>query len=223
MNKELLIIFDIDDTLTQTAEMHQAAFNRALSSIGIQEHEFDLNSFLHHTDSYISKEIYERMSGREFTKELREQFEQSLWTEICQQQIQEISGAPSFVTHLYQKAGIPYCFASGALRRTALYKLKQVNIPFDAELVVASDDHFSREAILEEAIVKARKHYKVDSFNKIFSIGDGIWDLRAAQKLGLNFIGIGSKNIKVMQEAGMVNHFNDFSDFDAILKDILES
>ena len=221
MKNSLLIVFDIDDTLTKTATAHQEAFNRALKTIGIQEHGFDLNTFTHHTDSFISKEIYEKTSGKKFSNELKDKFENSLWNDIKQQAIQEVEGARAFVHHISKVKQIKFCFATGSLRRPAIHKLLTCGIPFHEEIVVASDDHYRREDIIKEVIRHSKKHYHIDHFDHKISMGDGIWDLKAAKNLGLEFIGIGEKNKEIMLENGMVHHFEDFRNWEAILESIL--
>ena len=190
--------------------MHQAAFNRSLAELGVKDHGFDLNAFPHHTDSYISKEIFERSTGKTFKNELKKQFEETLWNDIKEKSIQEVNGASAFVNRLHSEGQIKFCFASGALRRTAIFKLKEIVVPFHEELVVASDEHHSREEILKNAISNTQKRYRIDKFDQIYSIGDGIWDLKTAQNLGLEFIGIGTQHKQLMQEHGMAHHFDDF-------------
>ena len=218
MSQNTLIVFDIDGTLTQTAKMHQAAFNRTLAHLGVAEHGLDLNAFIHHTDSYISKEIYEQKTGKSFDTELKVRFEELLSQDIGQKEILEVEGAVAFVKRLHNETSIDFCFATGSLRRPAIYKLKELEIPYEDEILVASDEHYSREAIITTAISQAKTYYQKSSYDRIISFGDGIWDLKAAQKLRLKFVGIGEKNKEVMLEAGMIHHFQDFTSADKIME-----
>ena len=60
MKKTKLIVFDIDGTLTDTVEQHQPSFKKALRDIGVDKIDANLNTFKHHTHSYILKAIFEQ-------------------------------------------------------------------------------------------------------------------------------------------------------------------
>mgnify|MGYP000669299615 CR=1 FL=1 len=55
-----LVIFDIDGTLTDTVLLHQKAFTQSLTQLGVQEIDTNYNEYLHHTNSYIAKGIFEK-------------------------------------------------------------------------------------------------------------------------------------------------------------------
>lgn len=47
---------------------------------------------------------------------------------------------------------------------------------------------------------------------RIISFGDGLWDLKTANNLSLEFIGIGCSNEAVLKGSGMKKHYADFSE-----------
>jgi len=61
---------------------------------------------------------------------------------------------------------------------------------------------------------KAKDFYKVDIFEHIISVGDGIWDLRTARNLKIHFIGILDKNLIDFQREKIKCHIKDWQNFD---------
>ena len=54
------------------------------------------------------------------------------------------------------------------------------------------EDGPARETIVEAAIIRACAAYATSTFEKIVLVGDAIWDVRTARRLGLRFVGVGS-------------------------------
>ena len=160
--------------------------------------------------------------SEEFTADIYNRFKMALWEQIDSKQIEEIKGASSLMNKL-AKDKIHYCFATGAIHKTAIYKLDYLGIPYERNLVVASDEIHEREGIVQEAIDRSKKHYGIADYRRIISIGDGIWDLKTAQNLDLEFIGIGEKNKTQMETAGMKNFYSNMEEFHLALPTILNS
>lgn len=207
-----LIVFDIDDTLTETAQMHQQFFVEALKEMGVQEMDTNFGDYLHHTDSYIAACIYERDKSSSFTDEIQQDFESLLYEKIRQQTILEIKGARALLQNLEETTGIVYCFATGSLYRPALYKLKSLGITVEEGQLVASDHIRERENIVRKAIKQACEKYQLKTFDRVIALGDGLWDLRAAQNLGIDFIGVGTKHRKLLLEEGAATVYKDLSE-----------
>ncbi len=106
---------------------------------------------------------------------------------------------------------IAICFATGSLLKPAKYKLNSIGINYSTQQLVASNQIFEREQIVLKAIENAKKFYNVDNFRRIISVGDGLWDLKTAQNLGIEFIGIGNMHKEVLFENGMQRHFEDLT------------
>ena len=64
-----------------------------------------------------------------------------------------------------------------------------------------------------DAIERAKAYYNISKFDEIISVGDGIWDLKTAQNLDLNFIGIGLKNKELLLQNGCPDWFENMEDF----------
>ena len=128
--------------------------------------------------------------------------------------VTEIIGAREMITNLTQHPNYAIAFATGSLQLPALIKLEQANIPFEEDLVLASNQIFEREGIVSKAIEKAKSIYQVSSFEHIIAVGDGVWYLKAAQNLGLHFIGIGMKNWDDFRANKIQVHIKNWKGFD---------
>lgn len=202
MKKKNLIVFDIDGTLTDSLPAHKKAFVAALGLIGVENFTPKFKEYKHHTDSYIAKFIYEDATGHPFTEGKMNEFSRHLQAGIIEEMIHEIEGAKQAVRHLEKNSDFGVCFATGSIRKAAVYKLDSVGIGFEKRQLVASDRIIERERIVQMAINQASFVYKNKKFERVISIGDGVWDLAAAQSLGLEFIGVGEENREAMMEKG---------------------
>lgn len=210
--KRNLIVFDIDGTLTDTVDIHQNAFQKSLHLIGVERFDDSFGIYKHHTDSYIAKVIFEYNTNKPFDKSTLDLFEEHLYAQIIPDEIIEIGGAKQIIKDIENKTNFGFCFATGSLLKPAILKLDKAGIDFDPMQIVASNEMEEREEIIKKAIDNARSFYKVEKFDRIISFGDGIWDLRAAQNLSLEFIGIGNKHKETLTENGMKKHYPDFMD-----------
>lgn len=203
--KRNLIIFDIDDTLTKSAEKHQEAYLNTMIHLGFFHINTNWGDYLHHTDSYILKINYENNFDENFNSSFIDRFENSMLENLqLVQPITEVKGANKMLTLLAKNASYAITFATGSLLKPALLKLKQAKLPFNNALLSASNTALIREDVVKEAIEKAKLFYDVDEFAEIISVGDGIWDLKTAKNLGLHFLGIGKKHQIEFKEQGAV-------------------
>lgn len=210
-----LFVLDIDGTLTNSEFQHQLAYVEAMRELGIKDVNTNWKTYAHMTDSYILKVNYERNFNQTFNLEFIKEFEEVMTLKILElKTVNEISGAQEFILQLQKREDLGFCFATGSFLKPALYKLNQAGIPMVNELVVGSNHKFSREEIVAASIEQAKQYYNVSSFQKIISIGDGIWDWKTAKNLGLSFIGIGEKNLSDFQSKGLPLIVKDWKHFD---------
>ncbi|WP_196888745.1 HAD family hydrolase [Aureivirga sp. CE67] len=209
-----LIIFDIDGTLTDSIPIYKKIYREMISEIGIKEFNADFDNYKHHSDSFIAKEIFETATGENFTKEKLEELEEIMYSKIINFDFEEIKGAKKLIENLQANSHIAICYATGSLEKTAKYRLKSIGIRFEKEQLVGSNNFYSREEIVSQAIENAKKFYDVEDFEQIISVGDGLWDLKTAQNLNIDFIGIGNVNKQKMLENGMTKHFEDLTNFE---------
>ena len=211
-----LIVFDIDGTLTDSVTQHITAFKETLVEMGVSEINADFKTFKHHTDSFISKEIYESNRNEVFSKEKFDLFENRLTEKLKSQKINEITGAKELIDELQNNTEFGFCFATGSLRRAAEYKLNSIGVKFEDWQLVTSDTIYERENIVKTAIENAAKQYKVSSFDRVISVGDGLWDLITARNLELEFVGVGLTNKEILIENGAKIVFENLTEFELL-------
>ncbi|MDW5289625.1 HAD family hydrolase [Formosa sp. PL04] len=213
MEEKILIVFDIDGTLTDSVKQHQKIFTEILFDVGVLSINSEFKTFKHHTDSYIAKVIYENDQKELFSEAKVIQFENGLTQKIKYESIHEINGAKKLIELLKHNPNFGICYATGSLRRAAEYKLESIGITFDRKQLVASDDIYEREKIVRKAIDNATEYYNIEKFDRIISVGDGLWDLITANNLGLEFIGIGLANKTELIENGAKIVYENLLDF----------
>ena len=211
--KNTLIIFDIDGTLVESVSTYHEVVTQSLKALGIKEIDTNFDALLHHTDSYALKFNYENYFEKELPNELISRFEDILFEQLkAFPKTEAILGAREAIEHLKIK-GYSIAFATGSLPKTAILKLQDAKIWFDEKILTTSKNSFSREGFVLEAIDEASKFYNVPFYESIISVGDGVWDLKTAQKLNLDFVGIGQKNKAQLMNLGMEYWFENFKDF----------
>ena len=114
--------------------------------------------------------------------------------------------------------------ASGSWRDPAMLKLQTADIDANDYPAAFADDGFSREEIVQAAVMKARAFYRQNDFAKIVSVGDGLWDVRTARNLKFSFLGIGIGEAGVeLYRAGATHVIKDFSNYSRLLDCLGES
>lgn len=210
-NKKNLIVFDIDGTVTDTVPIHQNAFKNALQLMGVSNYNDSFGTYLHHTDSYIAKEIFELNTKLIFNESKIEAFETYMFESIKNEKIKEINGAKKIINQIETETNFGIVYATGSLLKPAIFKLENIGIKFEPIQLIASNHIMEREKIVKQAILNAQALYKVEKFERIISIGDGLWDLKTAKNMSIEFIGLGSQNEKIMKNSGLDKHYLDFA------------
>lgn len=215
MNK--LVVFDIDGTLTDSLSLYHKAVIKSLHLMGIKEVDTNFFTYKYHTDSYTVKCNYENYFKKTYTPDLLDQFENIIISELEKHPpVKEIKGAKTCVEQLLNN-GFSVAFATGSLPKPAILKLQQCDIWFDKDLLATSKISFSREPFVQASIAMAKNYFKTQSFDQIYSVGDGIWDMKTAQRLHLDFIGIGTRNKDALIGMGCKNHFDDLTELASCL------
>lgn len=187
-------IFDLDGTLTATNEIDSKCYVEAF------EAEFgftpcsDWSSYEHCTDEGIAVEALTRGLGTapsvariqglkaRFVERLRKAASSSPNAFL------PIPGAIELVEHLLG-AGWAVHIATGAWLPSARIKLAAAGLPVGIP-VSASDGVPSRVAIVTAAIGAARAATGCTEMRAV-AVGDASWDVDAAAKLALPFLGVG--------------------------------
>jgi phosphoglycolate phosphatase-like HAD superfamily hydrolase len=226
-----LAIFDIDGTLTNTNSVDDECFVKALSEAhAITEINTDWATYAHTTDSGITLQIFQEKYDRDpegpelvkfkscFLDMLREQYHSN------PSSFTAIAGAAVALTRLRQEPDWAVAIATGSWRESALLKLRAAKIDIDGIPAGFAEDGLSREEILESAVSHALEQYRLRSFAKTVSIGDGLWDLRTARRLNFGFLGVGcGESAAILERAGAKHVIKDFADYGRLISFLNEA
>ena len=224
-----LAVFDIDGTLTNTNDVDSRCFATAFAEkLGIPNLDTDWSNYPHRTDSGIAAEICGRHLGRPATPEetfaVQQRF-MELLTEAAARESGEFEVVPGAKTFL---ASLPArdwaaALATGGWRVSAALKLESAGVGLGLPLVT-SNEAVSRQEIVALAIASAERFYKVDDFERIVSVGDGVWDLEVAMELGLPFVGVAAEcDAQQLLAAGASHVLSDFSRPDDAMQALTEA
>ncbi|WP_299761159.1 HAD family hydrolase [uncultured Dokdonia sp.] len=209
---DTLYIFDIDGTLTDSIPTYLKVITNVLSDIGLKDIDTDYDNYLHHTDRYALEYNYERNFGKKAPDSLRFELDTLLEIELKKQDpVVEIPGARELLLQ-FQDQKIPFAYGTGAFPKATAIKMNDAQIPFIPEVLATSITSVSRVGFVKEAITKSKEFYNRD-FTKIVAVGDGLWDLKAAQELNIDFLGVGLKNKEVMLQHGCTDWIENFRNY----------
>lgn len=220
-----LAIFDIDGTLTETNEVDDKCFVEAFTaSHQITDIETDWTKYAHVTDSGLVSEIFNQRLGRFPNKEdflrFKSRFIENLnhYASRDETLFAEVSNAKAMLEKLKLEKDWTIALATGSFYDSAKLKLEKAKIDIKSFPIATADDAVSREEILQTAIEKSLEKYGLEEFEKIVSIGDGMWDVRTANNLDLGFVGIASgKRAEALREEGAKYVIKDFRDYENFL------
>ncbi len=226
-----LAIFDIDGTLTNTNSVDNECFVNALGEAhGITEINTDWAAYPHTTDSGITLHVFQKKFGRKPEETELDKFKNCFVNMLSEQyhanssSFAEIAGASAALKKLKQESDWAVAIATGCWRESALLKLKAAKIDIDRIPAAYAEDGLSREEILQAAVSRSLKQFRLSSFEKIVSIGDGLWDVRAARRLNFAFLGVGCRDPGVMlRQAGATDVIEDFADYDRLVSSLNEA
>ncbi|MBB1651474.1 MULTISPECIES: HAD family hydrolase [Delftia] len=208
-----IYIFDIDGTLTDSVAAHQSCFSAAFRTIGMLEVDENWGGYRHHTDSGIFREAFARAHGRDATSGDEARFVGALmqeWRRIPGQ-VQEIAGAADFMARLSEAGQIRFAFATGSYRHLARAKLAAAGIACSERLLVTASEFSTREEIVSAAIAAASDGCDAAQITSVVSFGDGLWDLRTATNLRLQFVGVAAgTKAEQLKSAGAETVVADF-------------
>lgn len=215
-----LVIFDIDGTLTQTSAIDEVCFRAAYSEL-LELHDISsaLETCPHVSDTGITRHIYQTSLAR-----APHDHEEAA---ICARVVAllaehhrrdpahfaEVSGAVAMLEQLAEKRDWVVAVATGCWRASAEMKLRAAQILLLQKPAGFAEDGPARETIVSAAIERATQHYNRTSFDKIVSVGDGVWDVKTAANLGLSFVGIAEgARAETLRQNGARHIVPDFSD-----------
>ncbi|MCI0338313.1 MAG: haloacid dehalogenase-like hydrolase [Acidobacteria bacterium] len=217
-----LVIFDIDGTLTQTSRVDAICFARALAEIhAINVDEADWVDCPHVSDTGVTHYLFQQRFGRAPQGHEEQMIKERLVRlleehhELDRSYFAEVPGAMGMLNRLKQKRDWFRAIATGCWQPSAEMKLRAASLDYEGVPGGFAEDGVARETIVSAAISRSISYYQRECFDRIVSIGDGVWDVRTAANLGLAFVGIArGARAEALSEAGAKQIIPDFEDQD---------
>jgi phosphoglycolate phosphatase-like HAD superfamily hydrolase len=210
-----LIVFDLDGTLTATNEVDTNCFEQALGDVlGIDDVNTNWEQYEHASDLGCVQEAFFRKFKRPITAEATARFV-TYFLELLKDHraehavsFAEIPGAAAAIQRLKTDSKWAIALATGCWEPSARFKLATAGIPLNGVPTAFADDGPSRETIIQSAIWRAGNR-----FERIVCVGDAVWDVRAARRLELPFVGIaGARESERLRRAGATHTVENFLD-----------
>jgi phosphoglycolate phosphatase-like HAD superfamily hydrolase len=220
-----LAIFDIDGTLTETNTVDDICFVQALADAhAITEINTNWMEYQYVTDSGIIFQIFHERFGRPPDEGDLKSFKSCLMNLLEAHRAKdsslfaEVPGASRALTRLSEEKEWAVALATGCWRDSAELKLKAASIQTEHLPAAFAEHGLSREAILQMALSQAKQSYGQSSFERIVSVGDGLWDVQAATNLGIPFVGVGKGDRgRRLRQAGATHVLESYSDYEQLI------
>ncbi len=215
-----LVIFDIDGTLTQTSQVDEICFTRAFAEAhGVEVISDHWIGCPHVSDSGVTQHLFQYYFGRDPGDDESSVVKQRLVDLleehhlIDQSYFAEIPRAAETFNRLVESRGWAKAIATGCWQPSAEMKLRAASINYRGVPGGFAEDGVARESIVGAAISRSRVSYRREDFDRIVSVGDGVWDVRTAARLGLAFVGVAEgARAEMLREAGAKHIISDFED-----------
>jgi phosphoglycolate phosphatase-like HAD superfamily hydrolase len=191
---DIVVVFDIDGTLLDSVQFHHRALISTYSALGVGIGDRSLSEFPHYTDSGIFSQLVDESRGADATAQelasLDEQLEREYARLRFSTAVSQIAGASALLDDLRRDPRFEISFATGAMRRASLHKLRLLEVDVDAALITTASEFQTREQIVIQAVRLAAARRRRPP--RVISIGDGVWDQRTAARIGLPFLAVES-------------------------------
>ena len=222
-----LAVFDIDGTLTATNAVDDECFRRAIAeALDLDAALLEWTDAPHVTDSSIVHWLWARHRSAApepaRLEKFREHFVGLLQAQLdaAPHRFHAIAGASGLFAHL-RSAGWTVALATGGWGVSAQLKLRAAGLWLADVPLACADDALTREEIVQLAHRRAREHPERSGaeFERVVSVGDGVWDVRTARNLGIPFVGVAPpEKAARLLEAGATTLLPDLQRWDAVLE-----
>lgn len=221
-----LAIFDVDGTLTETNEVDSVCFVQAMADAhAVGRVNTDWGEYAHTTDSYITREVLREHFGRAPVDAERDEFISRFVSLLEESRARdaslfgEVAGASAALARLRAEPDWAVAIATGCWRGSGLLKLSAAGLETGGVPAAFAEEGVSREEILLAALKRARESYGREGFDRVVSLGDGLWDVSAARNLGFAFVGVGAgERAAMLRGAGASHVMEDFKDYGRLLR-----
>jgi phosphoglycolate phosphatase-like HAD superfamily hydrolase len=216
-----LAVFDVDGTLLNNLASEDACFADALSEVmSIPTLNTDWTTYRHVSDAGIATEAYRLAYGIDPPPHLLtatvDRFVELLTSANRTRPLTPVAGAEHLFAAL-PSLGWTMAIATGAWKLAAAFKLSACSLPWETVPIATSEDGPARADIVHCARARAESFRGHAAFDKIVSIGDGVWDVETARALKLPFVGVGDGvRAEQLRSAGASRVLSDFADLHAV-------
>ena len=218
-----LVVFDVDGTLTRSNHCDAIAFVAAIEDVfGIRDICQDWLLYQNVTDSGIVEELVHNVLGRSPTDPelaaVQDRCKARLEAYLAEEELAPIAGAPELLERLSADLSWEVTFATGAWLGSTAVKLRAAGLSLDLDKGASANDAVRRDDIVLTAIGRCAEKAGGMAFDRIVSVGDGVWDVKTAARLALPFVGVGAEtDVGPLREAGANHVIENFTDVDATL------
>ncbi|MDD3444639.1 MAG: HAD family hydrolase [Zavarzinia sp.] len=213
----LLVIFDIDGTLIRSTHIDNRMIADAWADLHDHAIDTDWSRYRTSTDRGIAREILAERLNRPADDTAIDAIEQAIAERFPPDlRLDQTPGAARLLATLRALPGVGVAIASGSFPRTAALKLGAARLHVDQVPKAFSDAHDDRAGIIEAATSLACAEHALPAFDGRVYVGDGLWDLDAARRLGIGFVGVGD-GIGPLRAAGATRVLPDFEDLEQAL------
>lgn len=192
MTRPVLVIFDIDGTVLDSAPIHHGIIAAVLGAAGLDVTRKPWDAYRNYTDRGVIDELSQEIRGRPVSLEELAAFDAAYRDAFAARHaatpVVEIAGARRLLDDLAALPSVHVAFATGSLPAVARSKLALLDIDPDTAILATSGDGITREAIVETAIAAAESRAGC-ALDRVI-LGDGKWDERTAANLGIPFVAV---------------------------------
>lgn len=198
----MLIIFDVDGTLIGGEASDWKCFHEAF----VQAAGFRLTEQFWASIPEVTAQAIVHQALPDHTRDERVAMENSVRENFLARlqrvhaedraAFSPLPGVVELLRHLDRQPGFKVAIATGDWRETISFKLRAAGIDVSRYPMATSSDCYARANIIRLAAERA-----CVPLSEALYVGDGLWDFRATQVLGIPFVGVGHRGPKLI-EAG---------------------
>jgi len=226
-----LAIFDLDGTLTQTNEVDALCYVRAVDEeFGIDATGMDWADYTFVTDIGITNQMFQERLGRSPSEDEVVRLQARLIRLLEEvhggspEAFSEVAGAAAALQWLHRQPDWKVAIATGCWQCSARLKLRAARIDADAIPATGGDHGHSREEVVQAALTRAAAAHGVETFERVVSVGDGIWDVTTAIRLKLPFVGVRIDGHEgALRRRGVTHVMRDYTDTEVLLRSLREA
>jgi HAD superfamily hydrolase (TIGR01509 family) len=178
------VLFDFDDTLVMSGDIHEAAYRSVLELIGSST-EFDYASFR----GVETCKVFERLGFTSLESQILSKLKSARYADIAQKQLR---GSPCVrdIVDFLLSAGKRIGIVSNGSERSIHLGLRLIGLSNSFEVVI-SRDHVAEGKPNPEGILMAIRHFDCLGGNTLF-IDDSVSGIQAANCAGVRSVKIGT-------------------------------